>query len=447
MRLRNRLFKGTALNFVAVTFSQGSTLIVNIVVARILLKDTFGEYAMVQNTLLTAAGLSQLATGYTASKYVAEYRSVDPERAGRIMGLCAAISILMAGMGAILLAVTAPLLANNILGAPHLTSGLMIGSCFLFFSAINGYQTGALSGLESYRSLAKAGILSGILTVAAIAFCTWQGGLNGAVVGLGLSSFFRCAIHNRHLRLESRAQGIAPQYRGSLGQEKAIIFKFALPAAIAGYYSMPMIWLGNYFLVRQPGGYGEMAFYAAAINIKSILLFIPFVVNGVISSILNHIKGMGDRGLYSLLYRFNLAFVLLSTLAAGLALGAFGSGVLGLFGKSFTTGKTILLLMLASGVLEATTGSLYQRIQNSGKMWLSFLSINLPLGLLFVILAFLFVPIHGAIGLGMANVVMNACSLLGTGILAYKIGKDEMVGPTSSSPCPQEKTKAFELIH
>ena len=63
MRLRDRLIKGTALNLIAVVFNQGSTLFVNIIVARLLLKQGFGEYAMVQSTLLTVSMLSQLATG------------------------------------------------------------------------------------------------------------------------------------------------------------------------------------------------------------------------------------------------------------------------------------------------------------------------------------------------------------------------------------------------
>jgi O-antigen/teichoic acid export membrane protein len=69
MRLRDRPIKGTALNLIAVAFNQGSTLIVNIIVTRILPKQNFGEYGMVQSTLLMVATLSQLATVYTAEKF------------------------------------------------------------------------------------------------------------------------------------------------------------------------------------------------------------------------------------------------------------------------------------------------------------------------------------------------------------------------------------------
>jgi len=74
MSLRRRLLKGTALNLIAMSFNQGSTLVAAILVARLLKKQTFGEYAMVYATLLTAVAFAQLAIGYTASKYIAEYR-------------------------------------------------------------------------------------------------------------------------------------------------------------------------------------------------------------------------------------------------------------------------------------------------------------------------------------------------------------------------------------
>lgn len=425
MRLRERLFKGTVFNFIAVAFNQGSTLIVNIIVARILLKQTFGEYAMVQSTLLTVSALSQVATGYTAAKYISEYRSSDPERAGRIMGLCALVSALMAGLGTILLIALAPWLADKMLKAPHLAVALMAGSGFLLFSSINGYQTGALSGLEAYGSLAKAGLVSGIAAIAAISLGGWWGGLNGTLIGLSLSAFVRCLVHNRWLRMENRLQDITPLYRVSLSQEKTIILKFALPAAIAGYYAIPMIWLGNSILVRQRGGYEEMASYAVAMNIRNLLLFTPVVINSVASSILNHVKGSGEREQYGLLYLFNVTFVFFVTLGTALILWFFSNPILGVFGKNFTAGKSILFILLVSGVFEATTGSIYQRIQNSGRMWLSFIYINLPLGPLFVIIALGTVPKLGAIGLGIAHVVMTALSLLGTCVLAWYIKKGE----------------------
>ena len=402
MILRDRLIKGTALNLIAVAFNQGSTLIVNIIVARILMKQSFGEYAMVQSTLLMVATLSQLATGYTASKYIAEYRSSDPERAGRIMGLCALVSALMAGVGAFLLIAMAPWLAGAMLKAPHLAFALIIGSGFIFFSSINGYQMGALSGLEAYGSLAKAGVASGIVAVASISLGASWGGLNGTLIGLSISALVRCAIHSRWLRLECRVQDIKPQYRGSLRQEKALIQNFALPAAIAGCYSMPMIWLANFLLVRQPGGYGEMGLYSAANNLRIIVLFLPNVMNSVGLSVLNNQKAKGDLNHYNRVFKSNVLYIFLVSLGGVLVVGVFGKPILKLFGKDFVAGHFLLWLLLVASIFEGLSIALFQYVQSQAKIWLSIFSINVPREAFLVVAAYFLIQSYGGVGLAAA---------------------------------------------
>jgi O-antigen/teichoic acid export membrane protein len=425
MGLRGRLIKGTVLNFIAVAFNQGSTLFVNIIIARILMKDVFGEYAMVQSTLLTVSGLAQLATGYTASKYVSEFRSVNPERAGRIMGLCAIVSVVMACSATLLLIILSPWLADSALKAPHLARALIIGSGFLFFSSINGYQTGVLSGLEAYGGLAKAGIFSGIVAIVTISSGAWWWGLSGALAGLSISALLRCFVHNIWIRYENRRVNIKVKIRGCFAQEKDIIFHFAIPAAIAGCFSIPVIWLGNSILVRQPGGYGEMAYYAAAMNIKNLLLFAPLVITNVASSVLNHVKGAGNYLQYGRLFKFNNFFVFFTASMTAIVLGLLSNIILGMYGPEFISGRNLMFIMLISGVFEATTGSVYQRIQNSGRIWLSFFVITLPLNPLFLLIAFYIVPKLGAIGLGIANVVTAVFSLIGTCVLAWYIDRCE----------------------
>jgi O-antigen/teichoic acid export membrane protein len=402
MRLRDRLIKGTALNTIAVSFNQGSTLIISIIVARLLMKQSFGEFSMVQGTLITGAALSQLATGYTASKYIAEYRSTNPEKAGRIMGLCAIVSGLVAGGAVLVLFVMAPWLAKTMLNAPHLATGLRIGSGFLFFSAINGYQTGALSGLEAYGGLAKAGVFSGIITVAAVSLGAWRGGLNGALIGLSMSAFIRCAFHYGWLRIESRFQSIRPRYRDSLGKEKAILFNFALPAALSSYYTLPMIWLANSVLVRQPGGYGEMALYSAANNLRILVLFLPNIMNNVGLSILNYEKAKGDPKLFHQLFKSNMASMFLVTLGGAAFVGIFGSLILRLFGRDFAAGRILLRILLASCLFEGLSIGLYQYIQSHARIWLSFFGINVPREAFLVIMAYVLIPSLGGAGLALA---------------------------------------------
>jgi O-antigen/teichoic acid export membrane protein len=420
---RRRLIKGAALNFIAVAFNQGSTLIANIIVARIILQQSFGEYSMVVSTLLTMAALSQVATGYAASKYIAEFRTSDPGRAGRIMGACAQVSVAMGGLGAILLVVMAPWLAGAMLNAPHLATALVIGAGFLFFSCVNGYQMGALFGLEAYASLAKAGVASGLVAIAVTSLGASWGGLNGALVGLSLSAMFRCSIHYVFLRVETRRHGIEPKYRGSLKQEQAAIWQFALPAAISGYYSLPMLWLANTFLVRQSNGYEQMALYAAANNLRILVLFLPNIINAVGLSILNNEKSKGNLDDYKKLFRSNALQIFLISVGGAIVIGIIGRPILALFGRDFKSGYVLLWFLLASSVFEGTSIGLYQYVQSRAKIWWSLFYMTVPSYLLLVTSAYWLVPIKAGIGLAAAYLLTTMLELILTATIVRKLWK------------------------
>lgn len=421
--LRGRLFRGVTLNFLAVVFNQGSTFFASIIVARILLKQGFGEYAIIQSTLQMLAILAQLTTAYTVLKFVSEYRSTDILRSGRIIGASSLVAFVMATSGAVIISLLAPWIADTALNSPNLSSGLISGIGFFFFSVINGYQTGALSGLEAYKSLAKAGAISGLSAVTMIAIGAWIWELNGALVGLSIGASVRCAIHFFYLNLECKKSKIKPIYRGSLALERETILNFVLPTAIISYYSIPLLWFANSLLFRQPNGYGETALYMAALNIKNLILFIPNIINNVVFSILNNLIGINQLSKYRKLVNLNVKITFLATFTGGLIIALFSNLILGLYGENFIDARKILALLLISAVFEATSGAIYQTIQTRGRIWLSLFTMNIPVVLIFVISSTILVPQLSGIGLAISCVIMSFSQLIITKILDININK------------------------
>ena len=70
--------------------NQGATLAINLILANLLGRTAFGEYAIIYASVLTVVAISTLGIGSSATKYVAEFRLVDKERTARILGLCSA---------------------------------------------------------------------------------------------------------------------------------------------------------------------------------------------------------------------------------------------------------------------------------------------------------------------------------------------------------------------
>jgi O-antigen/teichoic acid export membrane protein len=409
--LRTRFQTGITFNLVGAVFNQGSTFLFNIVAANLLGKEIFGKYGMVQTTLVTLSQVAQFACGYSATKYIAEYRSKDQEKTGRILSTLLTIISICGLVGSVGLLVFVPWLANSILKAPDLKIGLALGAGTVFLSVLNGFFMGALAGFEAYRKLSIGLVLSGSFYLVCCIFLTWLAGLNGAFLALFLSAFFQWIVLRRGLKTEASAQGITSHY-GIFREGRPILLHFTLPASISGLTFLPALWFGNAYLARQPDGYARLALFSAAYLLMTAVLFIPNITSVVGWSILNHHKGLGQNALYRRTLWVNLGIVGVAVLLGAAFLAVLGPEILRLFGKQFGDGYSVLLIMLGAAIPQAVALAAYQHLQSQERMWLSFFSIVLPRDLLLAVLAFVLVPRFGAVGLACAYLIAWTAALL-----------------------------------
>jgi O-antigen/teichoic acid export membrane protein len=419
--LRARFHRGVLWSVAAAVATSGSNFVLNIIVARLLGREKFGEFGMVLSTIVTVAGIAQLAMGYTATKYVAEFRSSDRVRAGRVIGVCSFVSILTASIASIALYVFAPSLAEHSLKAPQLSGALQAASVIVFFTVLTGYQMGVLAGLENYRSLAALATASGVTNLVAAAACAKAFGLEGAIFGLGAASAIQWMMFRRAMHTKCKEHGIVIQIR-ELNRERFILLSFALPAALGGLSSMPALWLGNAFLVRQVNGFSQMALYTAAFSLRSFVFFLPSLVNRVTMSLLNNQRGLRNWDAYGRVFKVNLISATGAVVIGAVIVAMLGVPILQIFGKSFQNGFPVLLVLLYAALVESITGCLYQVVQAESRMWSSIFIIMLPRDLLIVLLSYVLSPRFGAVGLGAAYATGWTVACLATGLFVARIG-------------------------
>lgn len=396
--LGGRFGRGVFWNLLGTIFSQGSMFLTAIVLARVLGKEVFGEFGMIQSTLLTVTSIAQLATGVTATKYVAEFREADKERAGRVLGLCSVMTVATGIAATIMLLIGSPWLSEHVLAAPRLATSLGISAAFILFSVMNVYQVGALAGLESYKSITLYGAVLGVVHLVLCGLGALLWGLEGAVGGMAISALMRWTAYAAVLRREMDKQGIRINRHASL-QEGRVLYKFALPAALTGLTSMPAIWMGNAFLVRQSDGYAQMGVYSAANNIRLLLLLLPVLLNNVGMSVLNNKFGSKDGEGYRGLFYANAKVTAVLAIGGAVVMMAFSSVIPGLYGMEQSSASDKLILILSLAIIpEALSVSLYQLIQTREKMWLSLFLVALPRDLTMIGLAALLIPLWGGIG-------------------------------------------------
>jgi len=414
--LLQRLAGGAFWSLMGAVISHLLTLTSSVVVARLLGREGFGELGMVQSTVGMFQVFAGLGLGMTATKYIAELRATDPERAGRIIGLSGVVAATTGALLAGLLAIFAPWFSARVLSAPHLTGMLRLGSLILVFSAVNGAQTGVIAGFEAFKSLARIQFIAAILFFPIMVGGVYFFGLMGAVGALVLVSACNWCLFALTLRAEARRAGVPISFRG-IGSELGVLLTFSIPAALSGVMVGPVNWACNALVVNQPGGYAEMGLFNAANQWRNAILFLPRAVEAITLPVLSSLYGGRDHRRYRKVLGYNVAFNAVTALLAGAGVALFSGIIMSMYGTGFSTGRSALIILSFSAALMAAASILGQSIISRGMMWAGFV-LNLLWAVAVIGLTFALRG-QGASGLAFANLIAYGFHLATVGAFVW----------------------------
>ena len=393
-----RFAKGTFWSFAGTMTSQGLGMVASIATARLLGTVGYGELGMVNSTLGTFGVFAGLGLGLTATKYVAEHRKDDPERAGRLLALATRCALASSGAIALALLALAPWLTAHTLKAPHLDGALALGCALLFFNSMNGLQGGALGGFEAFKAIARINFIRGILNFPLMIGGAAAFGLMGAVAAQVVVSIVAWWMNGRAIRAESAKAGMPVRPKG-IGREAPVLWKFALPAFLSGIVVGPFLWLSNTLLARQPGGYGELGMLGVANQWKAVLMLLPGVFNSVALPMLS--SGLGNGGEFKRTMDISQSLAIMIVLPMATAMMAGNRWIMMLYGGEYAAGGAIFVCLLAGVAIAAIGSAPGAAIQATGRMWLG-AGLNLAWGAALVGMTAAFVPRWGGFGLALA---------------------------------------------
>jgi O-antigen/teichoic acid export membrane protein len=401
--VRRRLAGGMFWTTIGSLVGQGIVAIGSVILARILGKEGFGRYGILQSTIGMFSVFAGLSMGYVASKHVAESVVTDQEKTGRVVGL----SLLVAGLAGLLvtagLMVAAEPFARRFLGGDDLAGPLRIAAPILLFGAVTGVLRGVLAGLEEFRAQNLLVTAMAVVTVCLTTLGAWLAGLAGAMwgsmIGTALTLLGLIVIYRRSL---GRA-GI-PVYFHSTWQERRVLWTLAIPALLSGIMVAPVVWVTNAILVNSAGGYGEMGLFNAANQWRTILMYIPTIVLTPLLPIMTQLHATGQ---YQQLRRVLVRTVGLSVGAVGcLALGfsLFARQIMHLYGSGFEAGTDVFYLIMIVSILLSAGMVVGGLLSSTGAMWTGFL-FNSVWAAAMIGTALVAVPRHGAFGLALAYAI------------------------------------------
>lgn len=338
--------------------------------------------------------------GLTATKYVAEYRSLDPAKAGRILGLSSVVAWASGSIAAFSLFLVAPVVAGTVLHDESLRAALRVSSPLILLGAVNGAQLGALGGFEDFKGVAIVNSLTYMLSVPLQVIGARVANVEGAFCGQLLAVACGCIASFVLISKRAKSFGIAVSFRGAK-LEKGILGRFTLPAIISSFLVVPVDWACLVLLIRQGGGFAEMASYAAANQWKSAVTFLPVIVGSISLPIF---AGMvTDRRFKRTVLKFMaLNYIMAVSVAFVLFFGR--SLILGLYGRDFVDATSVLCILLVAAVLESGNEILFRALLALDRGWLRLVSNGLRATLILG-LSVVLIPRCGAVGLACAVVL------------------------------------------
>jgi len=400
--LARRLADAAVWSLAGAIASRVVGIVSSVVVARLLGKEGFGQYGIIQSTVMTCGTFAAFGLGLTATKHVAEYRHKDPAKAGRILGLSTLISLGSGAVIASILLVGAPWLASHTLAAPHLTGPLRIGAVLILFTALNGAQTGVLLGLEAFKLTAQLNLLTGLVSLPLVVGGVIFFGLKGALWGLAASAFVTWLLYHWALRRELTRARIPFSTKGSFA-EMRVLWAFSLPAVISGMLAAPVAWVCNALLVNQPHGYAEMGIVNAANQWFYALLFLPGVLARTAIPVLSERLGADDKISCRRILTYNMGLNAAVVIPLML-LGCLASRhIMSIYGAGFAQHPEVAMVALITAGVLAIELPLGQMTAASGRMWTE-ICMNLVWAIVFCGGTWLALS-HGAFGLVSARLV------------------------------------------
>ncbi len=431
--LAARLARGAFWSLSAAVAGRVVTLFATIAIARNIGKEGYGQLGIIQSSMALFAVFAGAGLGATASKYVAQYRDTDPEKAGRILTLSGLVALGTGTLGAIALLLAAPWLASYTLGAPELTNSLRVSAIALFFVALNGAQGGALAGLEAFGTYAVASTVGGILTT----ICTVIGGIVAGVIGCiwgtAIGQTITWVIFHVMLRRAAKHARISINAKGWL-QEISVLHHFSLPILLCDVLIVPTTWICNTFLVKSHNGFAEMGLYNLGNQWRLAVLFLPSTLCASLMPITSNLHGLGRRQSYRKVLMLQMAIAGCLGMLAALVIAICSPLLVAAYGAEFHGAEPVIIMLAGSAVFFAIENVFGNDMTSRGKVWAStFICVLVSVAM--ILSSKWLVPWYGARGLALAMLLSYFLYAVLMGAYSFRTFWATTDEPLAETPC------------
>lgn len=365
---KNKFFQDSSWSLLGNIIGKGLSLIAGIFVARYLGKEIFGEYGIIKTSIMMIATFSTYGLGYTATKYIAEYKNNKKEYVKPFIKYASRITLVLCGTMAILLLFFADYFSEFVLKAPQLNNALRILSVLIIFNGQTTTQIGVLAGFGKFKQLARINSIIGVVNFLFSILFTYYGGLNGALLALLLTQLLNWFINNHEVK-KSKKEFVFEDEADTTLLLKDIL-TFSTPVALQEMTYAVTSWLSSYLLIKLTS-YGELGMFNAAMQWNAIILFIPGILRNVVLSHLS--ENNSDENKHNKIMKRTLMINFVITAGAVFFIIVFSTFFMDkIYGNSFQGISSLINIASISTIFASMSNVYAQAYMSKNKNWLMF---------------------------------------------------------------------------
>lgn len=362
----NKLFQDSFWAILGNVLSKGLSLLSGILVARLLGSEIFGQFGVIKNTLLTSAIFATFGLGYTATKYVSEYKNKDSGYLILILKYSQRITFFFSICLALTIFIFSSFFAEKILNELELSIPLKIACIYIVFNAVNTTQIGIISGFGGFKKMTKINLYVGVFTFIITVGLSYFYDLYGALVALILSQIFNWYLNFKVINTYKANYDIGNNDSKTSKKYLKEILTFSFPIALQEAIYSFSSWGINVILVTY-AAFSDVGVYSAAMQWNVIILFIPAILRNVI---LSHFSEKNDdvKAKNKILIRIVL-FNFMITFLPYLFVVFFSDFIISFYGSSFAKMQSIFPILVLSSVFSSMSNVYTQAYLSDSRNW------------------------------------------------------------------------------
>lgn len=405
--LQSKITKGILWSFLGTFISKGLMLLSFILVARFLSVEEYGQIGVLRNTITTFAAFSVMSFGVTATKYLAIYKDTSPIRAERILTFTRMFVFISSLLISILVFAFSDYITSTMLDKEALSFDVKITAFAIFFTALNGYQNGLLSGLEKFKELSYINIFNGLLSFPILISFTYFWKVNGVIIGITIISFLTWVMSAYYVNYSMKKHKLKYRFN-DMWKEIEVVKDFSLPSFLSGLSIAPAILTTNLILAHQENGYYQLGIF----NATYFFSIISKTLNGIVGQVIYpYSMQQFDKNNKKFEY-FNIISPWVIGILLNLPLIVFPEILVMFFGSKYDTEdfKISVILVALFSIIIAHRQGISRNFAAANLMWWSVIG-NLFWGLTLVIFT-LYLSKYGSIGLAISFFIAYALNTL-----------------------------------